>query len=84
MLNEAEKRKIMAFDLGPEPPRVKPKLPPKSKAEVVPWPKPLRDLALERRQLVIDACWEKTVAARRELEAARSCHRGPDDTDRAA
>ena len=32
----------------------------------------------------VRACWEKTVAARRELEAARSCHRGPDDTDRVA
>ena len=81
MLNEAEKRKIMELDLGPEPPRVKPKLALKSCAEVVPWPKPLHDMAPERRQMIIDACWERTLAARRELEAARSCHRGPGNPD---
>ena len=36
-----------------------------------------------RRQEVVDACWERTLDAQRELEAevAKRCHRGPSDPD---
>jgi hypothetical protein len=60
-----------------------PKPPPKPKAEVVEWPKPLSEMELTRRQQVVDACWERTLDAQRELEAevAKRCHRGPGDPD---
>jgi hypothetical protein len=73
------KAKLLArvyTDLMPDPP-------PKPKAEVVQWPKPLSDMELARRQQVVDACWERTRDAQRELEAevAKRCPRGPTDPD---
>jgi hypothetical protein len=42
-----------------------------------------RELSDIRRQQAIDSVWERTLAARAELEAdaARCCHRGPGDPD---
>ena len=73
------KAKLLArvyTDLMPDPP-------PKPKAEIVQWPKPLSEMELARRQQVVDACWERTLDAQRELEAefAKRCHRGPSDPD---
>jgi hypothetical protein len=73
------KAKLLArvyTDLMPDPP-------PKPKAEIVQWPKPLSEMELVRRQQVVDACWERTLDAQRELEAevAKRCHRGPRDPD---
>jgi hypothetical protein len=59
------KAKLLArvyTDLMPDPP-------PKPKAEIVQWPKPLSEMELVRRQQVLDACWERTLDAQRELEA---------------
>jgi hypothetical protein len=58
----------------------RPKPPP---AEVVEFPPKLSEAELWRRQLAIDACWERTLAAKRELEEryGRTCHRGPGDPD---
>lgn len=81
MLSEVEKQRIMALDLGPEPPRVGPKVLARATAEVVQWPKPLSDMELGRRRVIIEACWERTKAARQELEAIRTFHRGPGDPD---
>jgi len=63
-------------DLMPDPPL-------KPKAEIVQWPKPLSEMELARRQQVVDACWERTLDAQRELEieVAKRCHRGPSDPD---
>jgi hypothetical protein len=63
-------------DLMPDPP-------PKPEAEIVQWPKPLSEMELARRQQVVDACWERTLDAQRELETevAKRCHRGPSDPD---
>jgi hypothetical protein len=57
--------------------------PPKPPAQVVEFPPKLSEAELWRRQLVIDAAWERTNAARRELEAARSrgFHKGYGDPD---
>jgi hypothetical protein len=73
------KAKLLArvyTDLMPDPP-------PKPKAEIVQWPKPLSEMELVRRQQVLDACWERTLDAQRELEVeiAKRCHRGPSDPD---
>jgi hypothetical protein len=59
-------------------PRAKPKA-----AMIFQFPPKLSEQELCRRQAVIDACWERTQAERRELEAeaARSCHLGPGDPD---
>ena len=56
---------------------------PKKEAEIVPWPKPLSEMELVRRQRIIDETWERVLAEKAELEAeaARSCHRGPGDPD---
>ena len=48
-------------DLMPDPP-------PKPEAAIVQWPKPLSEMELARRQQVVDACWERTLDAQRELE----------------
>jgi hypothetical protein len=58
----------------------RPKRPP---AEVVQFPDRLSDAELWRRQAALDAAWERTLEAKRELEAERaaSCHRGPGDPD---
>jgi hypothetical protein len=50
----------------------------KPKAEVVDFPDRLNAQDVIRRQLVIDACWERTLEARRELERGhgRGFHRG--------
>jgi|RhiMetdeSRZDD1v2_1073273.scaffolds.fasta_scaffold202824_2 hypothetical protein len=82
------KAKLLArvyTDLMPDPP---PKPKPKVKAEVVeaevlPFPPILSEQELHRRQALIDQAWERTLAAKRDLEAeaARSCHRGPSDPD---
>jgi hypothetical protein len=60
-----------------------PEAPPKIEAEVLPFPPKLSERELWERQQVIDACWERTLEAKRALEeeAARSCHRGPGDPD---
>jgi hypothetical protein len=66
------------IDTGP---KAKP-LPRKPEAEIVPWPKPLSEIELERRQRIIDACWERVQAQRRALEEARGSHHvGPGDPD---
>ena len=46
-------------------------------------PAQLSDAELWRRQQLIDAAWERTLEARREMEEAysRTCHRGPGDPD---
>jgi len=64
-------------ELLPSPPR------PHLEAEVLPFPPRLNDQELSRRQMVIDAVWERNLAAKRELEAeaARSCHVGFGDPD---
>ena len=79
------KAKLLArvyTDLMPDPPKPKPK--PKLEAQVLPFPSKLSDQELARRQAILDAYWERHIAAQRELdaEAARSCHRGPRDPDR--
>jgi hypothetical protein len=75
-------RKIEAFleELWAQPDYPTPK---RKEAEVVPWPKPLSEMELCRRQRIIDACWERTLAEKAELEAeaAWTCHRGPGDPD---
>jgi hypothetical protein len=58
----------------------RPKKPP---AEVVEFPPVLSQADLWRRLAAIDAAWERTLEARRELEAERAatCHRDPGDPD---
>jgi hypothetical protein len=65
----------------PDPPKPKPK--PKLEAEVLPFPPKLSEQELCRRQEILDAAWERHLAAQRELEAewAQNCHRGPGDPD---
>jgi hypothetical protein len=50
---------------------------------LVEFPDRLSDVELWRRQAAIDAAWERTLEARREIESewAASCHRGPSDPD---
>ena len=69
-------------DLMPKPPP-KPEPKPKPEADVLPFPPIINEQELARRQAVVDACWERTLDAQRELEAeARErCHRGPSDPD---
>jgi hypothetical protein len=59
--------------------------PPKAKLEatVLEFPFKLSDQELIRRQRIIDQAWERVLEERRRLEevAARSCHRGPSDSD---
>ena len=78
------KAKLLArvyTDLMPDPPKPQPK--PKLEAEVLPFPPKLSDQELIRRQAILDAAWERHIAAQRELEAeaALTCHRGPGDPD---
>lgn len=63
--------------------RPRPKCAPKPEAQVLPWPKPLSEMELCRRQQIIDATWEGVRTRKRELEeeVARSCHVGPGDPD---
>jgi hypothetical protein len=76
-LTEKERAAIRAQ--YPKPPAVDRR----PKAPVVDFPPKLTEQELTRRQLVIDAAWERTLAARREVEEAysRTCHRGPGDPD---
>jgi hypothetical protein len=59
--------------------------PPKAKLEasVLEFPPKLSEQELIRRQRIIDQAWERVLEERRRLEevAARSCHRGPLDSD---
>ena len=57
--------------------------PPRKPAEVVEFPPVLGQAELWRRQCALDAAWERTLEAKRELErdAAMECHRGPGDPD---
>jgi hypothetical protein len=59
--------------------------PPKLKLEatVLEFPRKLSEQELIRRQQIIDQTWERVLEERCELErlAARSCHRGPFDSD---
>jgi hypothetical protein len=56
---------------------------PKLEATVLEFPPKLSEQELIRRQLIIDQAWERMLEQRRELErqTARSCHRGPFDSD---
>jgi hypothetical protein len=56
---------------------------PKLEATVLEFPPRLSEQELIRRQQIIDQAWERVLEKRRELErlAARSCHRGPFDSD---
>jgi hypothetical protein len=58
-------------------------LPPKPKFEatVLEFPPKLSEQELIRRQQIIDQAWERVIEERRRLEVARSCHRGPFDSD---
>jgi hypothetical protein len=84
------KAKLLArvyTDLMPKPkPPPKPKLEAELRSgagEVLSFPPKLSEQELYRRQALIDQAWERTLDAKRELEAeaARSCHRGPKDPD---
>jgi hypothetical protein len=57
--------------------------PPRQPAEVVEFPPVLSQAELWRRQAALDAAWERTLEARRELEAeqARTSHRGVGERD---
>jgi hypothetical protein len=57
--------------------------PPKSnfEATVLEFPPKLSEQELIRRQQIIDQAWERVIEERRRLEVARSCHRGPFDSD---
>jgi hypothetical protein len=52
-------------------------------AKVYEFPDKLSEQELMRRQRVVDATWERVLAEKRELEleAERSCHRSPLDSD---
>jgi hypothetical protein len=56
---------------------------PKLEATVLEFPPKLSEQALIRRQRILDQAWERVLEARRRVEevAARSCHRGPFDSD---
>ena len=51
---------------------VRPKRP---KAQVINWPKPLSQMALVRRQNIIDQTWERVIAEQRELTGAEEAER---------
>jgi hypothetical protein len=55
---------------------------PKLEATVLEFPLKLSEQAL-RRQRIIDQAWERVLEERRRVEEveARSCHRGPFDSD---
>jgi hypothetical protein len=59
--------------------------PPKPKLEttVLEFPPKLTEQELIRRQQIIDQAWERVLEERRRLQeaGARSCHRGPLDSD---
>jgi hypothetical protein len=56
---------------------------PKLEATVLEFPRKLSEQELIRRQQIIDQAWKRVLEERRRLEevAARSCHRGPCDSD---
>jgi hypothetical protein len=56
---------------------------PKLEATVLEFPPKLSEQALIRRQRIVDQSWERVLEERRRVEevAARSCHRGPFDSD---
>jgi len=56
---------------------------PKLEATVLEFPPKLSEQELVRRQQIIDQAWERVLEERRRVEeaAARSCHRGPSDSD---
>jgi hypothetical protein len=56
---------------------------PKVEATILEFPPKLSEQQLIRRQQLIDQAWERVLEERRRLEevAARSCHRGPLDSD---
>ena len=56
---------------------------PKVEATVLEFPPKLSEQELIRRQRIIDQAWERVLEERRRVEeaAARSCHRGPYDSD---
>jgi hypothetical protein len=56
---------------------------PKLEATVLEFPPKLSEQELIRRQQIIDQAWERVLEERLRLEevAARSCHRGPCDSD---
>jgi hypothetical protein len=56
---------------------------PKLEATVLEFPRKLSEQQLIRRQQIIDQAWERVLEERRRLQeaAARSCHRGPFDSD---
>ena len=56
---------------------------PKLDAKVLEFPPKLSEQELVRRQQIIDQSWERVLEERRRVEeaAARSCHRGPLDSD---
>jgi len=56
---------------------------PTCEATVLEFPRKLSEQQLIRRQQIIDQAWERVLEERRRLEevAARSCHRGPCDSD---
>ena len=56
---------------------------PKLEATVLEFPPKLSEQQLMRRQQIIDQAWERVLEERRRVEevVARSCHRGPSDSD---
>jgi hypothetical protein len=56
---------------------------PKVEATILEFPPKLSEQQLIRRQQIIDQAWERVLEERRRVEdvAARSCHRGPCDSD---
>jgi hypothetical protein len=52
-------------------------------AQIVEFPPVLSAAELWRRQAALDAAWERTLEARRELERQwnGTCHKGPGDPD---
>jgi hypothetical protein len=52
-------------------------------AEIVEFPPRLSSAELWRRQAALDAAWQRTLEARRELERQwdGTCHKGPGDPD---
>jgi len=80
-LKELRAQPISHYFLPGDPRCPKPKA--KPSAEVLPWPKPLSEMELCRRQAIIDSYWQRTLDERaaQAREAARTCNRGPGDPD---
>jgi hypothetical protein len=62
------------------PPREPPKAAEPNAAELA-WEERVRAMSLERLQRVMDQGQEAYLERLRELEALRTCHRGPGDAD---